>query len=98
MGGGIGVAVGTIGVDRSEWGVGVWAGVSVGTGIEPVAVICASLVGVNVSKAMTLRPLPLTRTETAIHMPRHIIKAMKRNAIAEPLFCMKRTCTFLQWP
>lgn len=63
--GGTGVAVGATGVDTSECGVGVSPGVSVGTGVELVAVVAAPVVGVKVSKAMTLAPLPLMRVETA---------------------------------
>ncbi len=65
MAGGIGVAVGTTGVDNSELGVDVSPGVSVGTGIELVALVSAPAIGVKVSRAMTLPLLPFIRVETA---------------------------------
>jgi hypothetical protein len=63
--GGTGVAVGTIGVDISEWGEGVASGVSAGAEVELVALVSASGAGVQDPAGMTASPLPLVNVEKA---------------------------------
>jgi len=59
VGGGTGVAVGTTGVDSSEWGLDAASGVVVGAGIELVAVVSGPVDGVPDAAGMTASLLPL---------------------------------------
>ena len=89
--GGTGVAVGATGVDSSDPGEGVSAGVSVGTGLEPTGTVPVTSIGVPLSIATPGDSLPLVKAEKAAKAPTHITSSTKKNAIAEPLLCMEVT-------
>ena len=89
--GGTGVAVGATGVDSSEPGEGVSAGVSVETGLEPTSAVPVASFGVPLSIATPGDSLPPVRVEKAAKAPTHITSRTKKNAIAEPLFCIEVT-------
>jgi len=86
--GGTGVGDGTTGVDRSEFGEGVWGGVSEETGLESAALVSVALDGLKLSTATTRESLPLVSAENAAHAPTHITIKTTRNATADPLLCI----------
>lgn len=83
------MAVGATGVDTSEWGDGVSAGVSLGVGVAPTGLLGVAMDGVQLSSATTRDPAPLVRAEIPAQAPRHMSSSTNKNASAEPLFCIE---------
>jgi hypothetical protein len=89
--GGTGVAVGATGVDSSEPGEGVSAGASVGAGLDTMETVPVASSGVPLRTAIPGGTRSLVKTEKAAKAPTHITVNTKKNAKAEPLFCIEFT-------